>query len=84
MAATEPFRQGDHIWFNIQLLVAPEPAAATHAHLNFVKDQQDVACIAVATNGTEHIGIAWIHAAFALERLDQHSANARAMGLEAV
>jgi hypothetical protein len=52
--------------------------------LHFVKDQQDVAFIAVATNGTEYIGIAWIHAAFALERLDQHSANARAMGLEAV
>ena len=84
MATTKAFRQGDHIGFDIQLLVAPELAAATHPHLIFVKDQENVALIAVATDRTEHLGITWMDTALALERLAQDSANPRAMGLEAV
>ena len=42
MASAQALGQGEGIRGDAQLFITPEATTPPHAHLNFIKDQQDV------------------------------------------
>ena len=83
MAASQSLGQGEGVRFDAELLVAPEPTAAAHAHLHLIKDQQDVALAAVLAQALEEAGITGVNPPFTLQRFKQHGRHRRSVGFMA-
>ena len=80
-AAAQSLGQGEGVRFHPQLLVAPQLAAAAHADLHLVEDQQDVVGIAELAHPAEEGQLAGMHAPFALQGLKQHGGHPGTAGL---
>ena len=80
-ATPEALGQGDGIGLHPELLIAPQAAGAADAHLHLIEDQQDVVLIAELAHAAEEGRIAGVHAALALQGLQQHRRHPRPLGL---
>ena len=59
MAAPQSLGQSEGVRLNAESFIAPELAAAAHAHLHFIQDQQDVAFAAEGPKTLEKSDIPW-------------------------
>src|SRR6266699_2376003 len=72
-AACQAFRHGDDVWHDAVVFPTEELAGASHACLYLVADHYQVLLVAPLPHPLDELLGAWINAAFALHRLDQHT-----------
>ncbi len=71
-AAAQRFRQAQNVRLNVLVLAGKHPTGAPHPGLHFVEDQQRAKLIAQLTHGGQVALWRQNHAAFTLNRLEDH------------
>src|SRR3546814_3838477 len=70
-AAAEPLGRGQDVGRHLRPFVRPQLAAAAHAALHLVEDQQQAELVGDLAQRPQVVGAGRVHAALALHRLDQ-------------
>ena len=58
----------NHVWFNVEVLIAKPLAGSSAAGLDFVEDQQQLLLVAQLAKCSQESGRRWSHAPFSRER----------------